>query len=104
MKKFFKKYAMTLVALGIAGGTLMSFELNKSAVLVDNWHEVVNGSSLIPNGQASPPNDCPEEGEEYCALQISLKSGVTIFPATVADAESMEAAGQLTIDDRRYKE
>ena len=73
MKKFFKKNAMILVALGIASGTLMSFNiLEKSAILEDQYWFEMDASGNIPTDEIpSPSLLCKKEVLKNCARQYN---------------------------------
>ncbi len=77
MKKFFKRYAMTLVALGIASGsyTLMSFELaEKRNIQNDELWFLMNpaGTALTETQIDDPDAVCQHASSANCARAYDI--------------------------------
>ncbi|TYR34680.1 hypothetical protein FXV77_14510 [Sphingobacterium phlebotomi] len=76
MKKFIIKNAMALVALAIAGTTLMSFGLEKinntqPASVRFQFNDTPNGESSPSNWQHAPSAACDEENNQACVIEVS---------------------------------
>lgn len=102
MKNFFKRYAMTLVALGIASGTLMSFELNKAS---NTWHydEQVPGDYTNPRNWTpgvAPAETCVAGGTKPCEINIEA-SNTAELSEFMEDKDNQEILN-LNVSSRRF--
>lgn len=105
MKNFIKKQFILITALALSV-FFSAYSLSKKTdnTLNDNWHPVDTNGNINPDGQTNSPPNCPSEGEEYCALKITLKPGITHFPETVEEFEQMLSDEELTLEGATYRE
>jgi len=105
MKKIIIKNAMALVALAIAGTTLMSFGLKDAAsAQIIYWYEVTPHASdpnqdLVTTTEASEANtpDCNENNQgDRCSVELNAPLS---SPMTVAD---INASSSLSIEDEKF--
>ena len=111
MTKFIFKNAMALVALAIAGTTLMSFGLSKNSATELYWFSVSPDGSTITSYIDELPNDanpldCAPNGSNFCAMGFDdsdLKNPGTP-PSSPSDLkDAVQGAPSSHANETRHK-
>jgi len=105
-----KKTKNNVVAAIVAVATIAGFsafklsEKTSETILTTQWFSVSasDNDTLEPQGNNAPEN-CDVTGNEHCAIKVTLDPNTPNYPSSLSEAQTMEAAGELSIDEELFR-